>query len=51
MKLTVQVVLHADDETETVVREAFALQREEPLAVDTLGEWEKPWEAGTAGGP
>jgi hypothetical protein len=25
MKLTVQVVLHADDETETVVSEAFIL--------------------------
>jgi hypothetical protein len=37
MKLTVQVVLHADDDTETVVREAFTLQREEPLAGDTLG--------------
>jgi hypothetical protein len=35
--LTVQVVVHADDETETVVREAFALQRDEPLALDTLG--------------
>ena len=37
MKLTVQVVLHADDETETVVREVFTLQREQPLAPDTLG--------------
>jgi hypothetical protein len=37
VKLTVQVVLHADDDTETVVREAFTLQREEPLASDTLG--------------
>ncbi len=37
MKLTVQVVLHADDETETVVSEAFILQREEPLTSDTLG--------------
>jgi hypothetical protein len=33
----VQVVLHADDETETVVSEAFILQREEPLTSDTLG--------------
>ena len=31
MKFTVQVVVHADDETETVVREVFILQREEPL--------------------
>ena len=30
MELTVQVVMHADDETETVVREAFIVQREEP---------------------
>ena len=37
MKFTVQVVLHADDETETVVSEAFILQREEPLTSDTLG--------------
>jgi hypothetical protein len=37
MKFTVQVVLHTDDDTETVVREAFTLQREEPLAGDTLG--------------
>jgi hypothetical protein len=37
VKLTVQVVAHADDETETVVREAFTVQREEPLALDTLG--------------
>jgi hypothetical protein len=36
MKLGVQVVLHAEGDTETVVREAFTLQREEPLA-DTLG--------------
>jgi hypothetical protein len=28
MKITVQIVLHADDDTETVVREAFTLQRE-----------------------
>jgi hypothetical protein len=37
MKLTVQVVVHADDETETVVRDVFILQREEPLTSDTLG--------------
>jgi hypothetical protein len=37
MKFTVQVVVHADDETETVVRDAFILQREEPLTSDTLG--------------
>jgi hypothetical protein len=48
MKLTVQVVLHTDDQTETVVREVFTLQREEPLAPGTLGlqrERGKPWEA------
>ena len=27
MKVTVQVVLHADDDTQTVVREAFTLTR------------------------
>lgn len=37
MKLTVQVVLHTDDDTETVIREVLTLQREEPLAGDTLG--------------
>ena len=37
MKLPVQVVVHADDGTEAVVGEAFTLQREEPLALDTLG--------------
>lgn len=37
MKLTVQLVLHADDDTETIVREVFTLQREDPLAPDTLG--------------
>ncbi len=37
MKFTVQVVLHADDETETVVTEAFIPRREEPLTSDTLG--------------
>jgi hypothetical protein len=37
MKFTVQVVVHADDGTETVVRDAFILQREEPLRSDTLG--------------
>jgi hypothetical protein len=36
MKITVQVVLHADDDTQTVVREAFTLNRE-TLAPDTLG--------------
>ena len=28
MKVTVQVVLHADDDTQTVVREVFTLTRE-----------------------
>ena len=37
MKLTVQLVLHADDDTETIVREVFTDQREDPLAPDTLG--------------
>ena len=37
MKITVQVVLHADDDTQTVVREAFTLTREAALAPDTLG--------------
>ncbi|MGH7746118.1 MAG: hypothetical protein ACREQ5_15300 [Candidatus Dormibacteria bacterium] len=37
MEFTVQVVVHADDETETVVREVFILQREEPLTSDILG--------------
>jgi hypothetical protein len=36
MKITVQVVLHADDDTQTVVREAFTLNRE-ALAPDTVG--------------
>jgi hypothetical protein len=36
MKVTVQVVVHADDGTQTVVREAFTLIRE-ALAPDTLG--------------
>ena len=36
MKITVQVVLHADDDTETVVREAFTVQRG-ALAPETLG--------------
>ena len=36
MKVTVQVVLHADDDTQTVVREAFTLTRE-ALAPDTVG--------------
>lgn len=30
-------MLHADDETETVVREVFILQREELLTSDILG--------------
>jgi hypothetical protein len=33
----VQVVVHAEDDTATVVREVFTLRREEPLAPDTLG--------------
>ena len=37
MKVTVQVVLHADDDTQTtVVREAFTLTRK-ALAPDTVG--------------
>ncbi len=36
MKLTVQVVVHADDDTETVVGEVFAVHRES-LTGDTLG--------------
>jgi hypothetical protein len=36
VKLTVQVVVHADDQTETVVREVFTVHRES-LAGDTLG--------------
>ncbi|HYN73036.1 MAG TPA: ISKra4 family transposase, partial [Nakamurella sp.] len=36
MKITVQVVLHADDDTETVVREAFTVLRG-ALAPETLG--------------
>jgi hypothetical protein len=37
MKLTVRVVVHADEGTEAVVREAFLLHREEPLALEILG--------------
>ena len=36
MKVTVQVMLHADDDTQTAVREAFTLTRA-VLAPDTLG--------------
>ena len=36
MKITVQVVLHADDDTQTLVREAFTLNRE-TLTPDTVG--------------
>ena len=36
MKVTVQVVLHADDDSQTVVREVFTLTRE-ALAPDTVG--------------
>jgi len=36
MKITVQIVLYADDDTETVVREAFTVQRG-ALAPETLG--------------
>ena len=40
MKITVQVVLHADDDTQTVVREVFTLTRGAALAPETLGcEW------------
>jgi hypothetical protein len=34
MKLTVQVVVHADEGTEAVAREVFTVQREESLAGD-----------------
>jgi hypothetical protein len=37
VKLTVQVVVHADEGTEAVTREVFTMKREEPLALDTLG--------------
>jgi hypothetical protein len=37
MKLTVEVVVHADEGAEAVVREVFTLQREESLALDALG--------------
>ena len=36
MRVTVQVLLHADDDTRTVLREAFTLNRE-ALAPDTVG--------------
>ena len=36
MQITVQIVLHADDDSETVVREAFTVQRG-ALAPETLG--------------
>ena len=36
MTVTVQVVLHADDDTQTLVREAFTLNRE-TLTPDTVG--------------
>ena len=36
MKVTVQVVLHGDDDSQTVVREVFTLTRE-ALAPDTVG--------------
>jgi hypothetical protein len=36
MKVTVQVVLHTDDDSQTVVREVFTLTRE-ALAPDTVG--------------
>ena len=36
MKITVQVVLHADEDTQTVVREVFTLTRE-ALAPDIVG--------------
>ena len=36
MKITVQVVLHADDDTQTVVREAFTVQRK-ALTPDSVG--------------
>ena len=35
MKITVQVVLHADSDSETVVREAFTVQRKAALTPDT----------------
>jgi len=37
VRVTVQVLLHADDDTRTVVREAFTLTREAALAPDTVG--------------
>ena len=37
MRGTVQVVLYADDDTRTVVREAFTLTREAALAPATVG--------------
>jgi hypothetical protein len=36
MKVTVQVVLHAAEDTQTAVREVFTLTRE-ALAPDTVG--------------
>ena len=36
MKITVQVVLHADSDSETVVREAFSVQRK-ALTPDSVG--------------
>ena len=36
MKITVQVVLHADSDSETVVREAFTVQRK-ALTPDSVG--------------
>jgi hypothetical protein len=36
MKITVQVVLHADNDTDTMVREAFTVQRD-TLAPENLG--------------
>ena len=36
MRVTVQVVLHADDDSQTVVREVFTLTRA-ALAPDTVG--------------
>jgi hypothetical protein len=37
VKLTVQVVLHADDETETVYARPSPCNGRSPLALDTLG--------------
>jgi hypothetical protein len=37
MKVTVRVVVHADEGAEAVVREVFTVRREESLALGALG--------------